>query len=745
LDKVDLTKRLGLKPDARNLVREALRAHEQAGRIVPTSGGRYGLPATQGLIEGTYVAHEGGFGFVIVPDSESPDIFIPERHAANALHRDKVLVRLRKPRGEEDRRPGHHKKKKDKNAPKPRGHDPLPGEKLEGEIVRILVRANPTLVGTVQRDARSRHLLLTPDETRISRPVQVLPLPGTHLPDARELQNKKVLVRLLEWDSPWDPLKGELLEVLGDASDPEVALQALIRKYRLPLEFPDDVQAEANRIPARIPEKEAKRRLDLREEFIFTIDPETARDFDDAIHIHRGKNGEGYEVGIHIADVSNYVYPGTALDREARVRGNSTYLVDRVIPMIPERLSNGICSLVPNEDRLTRTVLLKADGKGRVISAKFAETVINSKVRLTYPQALGLLEKPDGTKISDAVNLAWEFAGKVRQRRFANGALDLDFPDVSVILDDAGHPVELRREENDISHQLIEEFMLLANEAVAKATREHSLASVYRVHNEPDEEKLAEFRMVLQSYGFSVGDLTQRKELQKFLSQLRGHSEESALKVALLKSLKRALYDTKPEGHYGLAKADYTHFTSPIRRYADLVVHRVLLKLIEKKPSQRQSTLSAGQMGKIAEHISETERVATEAERESKKLKQLEYLKRVIEEAPKGTTPRFQAVVTDIRGFGAFVELPDMLISGLLRQQDLRDWGYYPDSGRGGFVERRTDKLLRIGSEITVEVMDIDLLRKQVNFMLVSEEGKASGGKASAKSRERGQKRGYRR
>ena len=731
LDKVDLTKRLGLKPDARNLVREALRAHEEAGRIIQTSGGAYSLPAAQGLIEGVYVAHEGGFGFVITGEPDSPDIFIPERHSANALHRDRVLVRLRRPRGEDKPRV-NAKGKKDKNAPKPRGHDPLPGEKLEGEIMRIVKRANPTLVGTVQKDSRTRHLLLTPDETRISRPIQIIPVPGTSLPDARELSGKKVLVRLLEWDSPWDPLKGELIEVLGDASDPEVALQSLIRKYRLPLEFPDDVQAEANAISATISEKEAKRRLDLREEFIFTIDPDTARDFDDAIHIHRTKDG-GYEVGIHIADVSNYVYPGTALDREARVRGNSTYLVDRVIPMIPERLSNGICSLVPNEDRLTRSVLLTADAKGRVINAKFAETVINSKVRLTYRQALALLEHPDRSKISDQVNLAWEFAEKVRGRRFANGALDLDFPDISIILDDEGHPVELRREENDISHQLIEEFMLLANEAVAKTIKEHSLACVYRVHDEPAEEKLAEFRMVLNSYGFNVGDLSQRKELQKFLAQLRGHTEEGALKIALLKSLKRAVYDTKPNGHYGLAKDDYTHFTSPIRRYADLLVHRVLLKLIEKKPTQRQSTLSAGQMAKVAEHISETERIATEAERESKKLKQLEYLQGIIDKAPKGTTPRFEAIVTDIRNFGAFVELPDMLISGLLRGQDLRDWGYFPDPSRGGYVNRRTDTLLRIGSKVTVEVMELDLLRKQVNFHLIQEDGVASSSGGASK------------
>lgn len=741
LDKVALTKRLGLKPDARNLVREALREHESAGRIIPAPGGTYSLPATQGLIEGTYVAHEGGFGFVITGEPDAPDIFIPERHAANALHRDRVLVRPRKPRGEE--KAFNKKKKKDKNAPKPRGHDPLPGEKIEGEIVRIVKRANPTLVGTILRDARSRHLLLTPDETRIGRPVQVLPAPGTQLPSPHELHGKKVLVRLLEWDSPWDPLKGELAEILGDASDPEVALQALIRKYRLPLEFPDEVQAEANAIPAKIGDKEIARRLDLREEFIFTIDPDTARDFDDAIHIQRSKDG-GYEVGVHIADVSNYVYPGSALDREARVRGNSTYLVDRVIPMIPERLSNGICSLVPNEERLTRSVLMKIDSKGRVTQSKFAETVILSKVRLTYGQALKLLEHPDGSEISDHVGLAWECASKVRQRRFANGALDLDFPDVSVILDDNSRPIELRREENDISHQLIEEFMLLANEAVAKVTKERSQPSVYRVHDEPDEEKLVEFRNVLLSYGFQVGDLTQRKELQKFLAQLRGHAEEGALKVALLKSLKRAAYDVKPAGHYGLAKEDYTHFTSPIRRYADLVVHRVLLNIIEKKPSKRRSTLSAGQMSKVAEHISETERIATEAERESKKLKQLEYLKILVDEAPKGAPRQFPAVVTDIRAFGAFVELPEFLISGLLRQQDLRDWGFYPDSSRGGFVHRRSDMLLRIGSQITVEVMEIDLMRKQVNFELVMEEDKGKPGKRQQPETSRGYKRGRR-
>ena len=313
----------------------------------------------------------------------------------------------------------------------------------------------------------------------------------------------------------------------------------------------------------------------MRNQFIVTIDPDDARDFDDAIHVEKLANG-GWQLGVHIADVAAYVEPGSALDREARRRGNSVYLPDRVIPMLPERLSNGVCSLKPEVDRLTHSVFIQFDKRGVAKSARFARSVIRSAHRLTYKEAYAILTSPPRDRLGERLHLAWELAALLRRRRFEHGALDLDFPEVKVLIDTHGKPVRLERVENDESHQLIEEFMLAANEAVARELKKRTIPTIYRVHENPDPEKLAEYRELALSFGYKVGDLTHRAELQRLLAEIRGKPEEQALKVGLLKSLKRARYDPQPLGHYGLAKTNYLHFTSPIRRYADLVVHRAL-------------------------------------------------------------------------------------------------------------------------------------------------------------------------
>src|SRR5437899_8064929 len=484
----------------------------------------------------------------------------------------------------------------------------------EGRIIRILERAHDTIVGTLQRSRNFYYVV--PDDPRFVHDIYVRPERDQQQGTSANVGDK-VVVRLDVWESRHVNPEGEIIEVLGPASAPGVDVLSIIRKYHLPAEFPKDVLDQAERISEKIGSRQLESREDLRKEFIVTIDPDDARDFDDAIQVE--KTGTGWRLGVHIADVATYVEPGSALDREARRRGNSVYLPDRVIPMLPERLSNGVCSLNPGVDRLTHSVFIHFDKHGVVKSARFARSVIRSAHRLTYKQAYAILTSPPGDQLGERLHLAWELAALLRRKRFQHGSLDLDFPEVKVWVDKEGRPVRLERVENDESHQLIEEFMLAANEAVARELKKRAIPTIYRVHENPDLEKLAEYREFVLSFNYKVGDLTHRAELQRLLASIRGKPEEQALKVALLKSLKRARYLTQPLGHYGLAKSNYLHFTSPIRRYADLIVHRAL----GERNQRRQARADMGQLAAVAEHISTTERTAAEAEIEAVRMKKL--------------------------------------------------------------------------------------------------------------------------
>jgi ribonuclease R len=448
----------------------------------------------------------------------------------------------------------------------------------------------------------------------------------------------------------------------------------------------------------------------LRNQFIVTIDPDDARDFDDAINVEKLANG--WQLGVHIADVAAYVEPGSALDREARWRGNSVYLPDRVIPMLPERLSNGVCSLKPEVDRLTRSVFIQFDKRGVVKSARFARSVIRSAHRLTYKEAYAILTSPPRDRLGEQLHVTWELAALLRRKRFERGALDLDFPEVKVLVDTQGKPVRLERVENDESHQLIEEFMLAANEAVARELKKRTIPTIYRVHENPDPEKLAEYRELALSFGYKVGDLTHRAELQRLLAEIRGKPEEQALKVGLLKSLKRARYDPQPLGHYGLAKTNYLHFTSPIRRYADLVVHRALGS---DTATRRSYHVGMAEITSIAEHISATERNAADAEIDATQMKKLEFFQRQLDDR----NPQiFSATVVDIRNYGVMVELPDALITGLIHVSSLTDDFYVFESARRQLIGRRSRKRFSIGDDLSVFVARVDLFKRQVDFAI---------------------------
>ena len=712
LNKIDIARKLGLTGTERVALRKSLRELERAGEIARIRKNRYVLPAEADLVTGKLSIHQAGYGFLTSEMSGQPDIFIAAENTGTAMHGDRVVARM--------------------SPDEPSGR--IKGRR-EGRVIRILERAHDTIVGTLQRSRNFYYVV--PDDPRIVHDVYVgqvsnspqdesavadLPLAAYKL--APQVGDK-VVVRLEAWESRHVNPEGEIIEALGPASAPGIDMLSIIRKYHLPTEFPRDVLDQAKGIPETVDARQFERREDLRGEFIVTIDPDDARDFDDAIHVE--KIGSGWRLGVHIADVAAYVEPDSPLDREARRRGNSVYLPDRVIPMLPERLSNGVCSLNPGVDRLTHSAFIHFDKHGNAKSARFARSVIRSAHRLTYKQAYAILTAAPGDQLGERLHLAWELAALLRQKRFEHGALDLDFPEVKVWVDKEGHPVKLERVENDKSHQLIEEFMLAANEAVARELKKRAIPTIYRVHENPDPEKLAEYREFVLSFNYRAGDLTHRAELQRVLASFRGKPEEQALKVALLKSLKRARYSPQPLGHYGLAKANYLHFTSPIRRYADLVVHRVLgrdgtsLPSAARRTTERRSRSDTpyradmAEIASIAEHISATERTAADAEIDATQMKKLEFFQRQLDER----NPQiFRAAIVDVRNYGLMVELPDALITGLVHVSSLTDDFYLFEPARRQLIGRRSRKRFSIGDEVSVFVARVDAFKRQVDFAL---------------------------
>ena len=699
LDKVELSKVLRWPADKRAELREVLRELVTSGEIACIRKDRYVLPKVADLVTGKLQVHAGGNAHLLSETAGQKDVFISAPNIGTAMNGDKVVARLMH-EGRQQR-----------------------GDSQEARVIKILERANTTIVGTLQSSKNFFYVI--PDDSRLQQNIYVKQpaANGARIGD-------KVVVKFEEWESRHVNPEGEITEVIGPAGAPGVDMLSIIRKFQLPLAFPETVEREADRFSESVHEEEIALREDCRGQFIVTIDPDDAKDFDDAIHVERLNNG--WRLGVHIADVSHYVLPGHPLDREARKRGNSTYLADRVIPMLPERLSNGICSLKPNVERLTFGAFIDFDENGKVRKARFAKSIIKSAARLTYRQAFAILEnqpvpptpnyerggqvhldaKPvplDVTpELRERVNTAWELASLLRKNRFAAGSLDLDFPEVKVWLDDQGRAMRLEKSDNDISHQLVEECMLAANEVVAKALKDRNTPAIYRIHEDPDPDRLLEFRDLAASHGFRAGDVTQRRELQRLLASTRGKAEEYVIKLDLLKSLKRARYATDPVGHYGLAKVNYTHFTSPIRRYADLLVHRVLA---------REKIGNISELGETAAHISTTERTSADAERDSTQLKKMEYFQRQLATRKPDA---LRAIVVDVRSYGLVVELPDCMVTGLIHVSSLPDDFFQFDSVRLNFVGRKSRKVYKIGDVLKVIVSRVDAYKRQIDFVPVS-------------------------
>lgn len=616
------------------------------------------------------------------------------------------------------------------------------GEKI-GAVVRVLERERDTIVGDLRSGRRG--FVVQPDDPRFGYEIHVGDVARSGVTPAPK-PGDKVVVKLGDWTRRDAPLTGTIVSRLGRTHEPRAELLGIFIKYDLAKEFPADVEREAAALPDRVHPRELAHRLDYRDKPVFTIDPDDAKDFDDALSFEPLGGGD-VRVGIHIADVSTYVRPGTALDREAQRRGNSTYLVGVVVPMLPEKLSNGLCSLVEAQDRLCKAVFLTFDKKLRLKETTYANTVIRSRKRLTYKQAYAFMFEDDIARIralplppkhqtgstgralrdlSDRelhdlqtwIRALWKIASKLRKERMARGSLDLDMPETKIFVDPQGYAERLEKIEHDESHQLIEEFMLAANEAVARLTRSHKLASLYRVHDEPDVEKLEELRGLLDSFDIHVGDLTNRDELVKLLDVLNRHPQGYTLRTQLLRSLKKAAYRHTPDGHFGLNKKDYTHFTSPIRRYADLVVHRVFDHYLAKHgPQPPPAAHGAGydlpRVTRMGEHLSITEVNSAEAERDSVKVKLLEFFEGELKKTPK---TRFAAVVTDVRANGFFVELVESMTFGFVATSALRDDFYALNNSGDALVGRKRKRRFEVNQRLDVVVDKVDRYKRLIDF-----------------------------
>jgi ribonuclease R len=685
LNSHELARRLGLERGAQRHFEQTLARMERAGQIARLKqGNRFGLPLEADLIPGRIRINRQGVGMLQPTDPKIRPIRIEHDATATAMHGDRVLVR------------------RDAVTRRQEAHGAAPAT---GRVVRILERARTRLVGTLQ--SSRQFLYVVPDDPRIPHDIYVSEPRDVGRPAQI---GDKVVVELREWTSRHTNPEGEIIEVLGAPDAEGVDMLSVIRQYNLALHFPKRVLQEARTFGTEIRPTDLAGRTDCRLHEVVTIDPEDAKDFDDAICLQRA-GADQWKLWVHIADVSHYVKPGSALDEEAARRGNSTYLVDRVMPMLPEALSNELCSLKPHVDRLTKCVEFLLSSSGQVLKAQFYDAVIRSQCRYNYGEVLAILQRQPLDSLERMLHDAHALAQKIRRARFNAGSLDLDFPETKIRLDERGQILRIDKVENDISHQLIEEFMLLANEAVAGRLMDLGRAAVYRVHEPPDDTRLKEFREEVLSHRIQCGNLSNRREVQKLLGLLNTLAIGPALKIGFLRSLMRARYSVEPLGHYGLAKKRYTHFTSPIRRYADLLVHRALF--------QHADRLAASQpLKEIAEHISETERNSSDAERDSKDVKLFAFLLAQL------NSPRpqsYSALITDVRNFGFFVDVTGLGMSGLVPLSGLSDDFYQFDVRTGHLVGRRTRRLFKLGDRVEVQVAKVNRFKRQVDFRLVDQ------------------------
>ena len=672
----EIAKRLKIRDDNSYQLLKATLHQLESEQFLSRNGKRYKLytlPDTNRLI-GQFNLNEGGYGFVIPKNSKTGDIFIAARNINNAFHGDKVEVVL-------------FAKQKGKN--------------LEGQITKIIERKRKEIVGQLKKS--KSFYFVTPDDPKIHRDIYV---------ESKNLQNSKigdkVAIGNISWEDRMLNPVGEIIEVIGKEGSLQAEITSIAREFGIPISFDNKTMQEAESLSPEIGKEEITRRLDFRNKNVFTIDPIDAKDFDDALSIEKLDNGN-YKVGVHIADVSHYVKAGSSIDKEAAVRGNSVYFVGKAISMLPEKLSNNLCSLVPDKDRLTFSVISEITNGGKVLNHVIAKTIINSKKRFTYADAQNIIENGNG-EYSDEINLLNTLAKTLRSKRMKEGSFEFFTPEVEFQLDDTGKPANVLKKEIKESNMLVEEFMLLANKTIAeKIFSRGNIPFIYRVHDYPDEEKIEEFSRFVKSLGYSFNPKVGKaaSQFNQLMRQVKGTEEEAVINELAVRSMAKAVYSAKNIGHYGLGFKNYTHFTSPIRRYADLLVHRVLDKTLISKTGKHYSL---DNLNKICEHISATERTAMEAERRSVKLKQMQFLQDKIGH-------EFHAVISGVANYGIFVELTDILAQGLIRVRDLEGDFYVLDEKKYSLIGKRTKKQFRLGDKITVKLVRLDLDNLELDFI----------------------------
>ncbi len=665
---------------------KVLQEMESEGKVICTRKMKYGLPEKMNLVVGKLQGHPNGFGFLIQDIPEVPDVFIGADNLNGALHNDRVVARLTG-----------------------RGWN---GSKQEGEIIRILHRANSSLVGTFER--AKKYGFVTPDEKRINLDVFV-----PKGKDKGAVTGDKVVVEITRWQERRRNPEGKVVNIIGHKSDPGTDIKSIVWKFGLPQEFPKTVINEVNKAPMQVTAEQERGRRNLRDLLMVTIDGEDAKDLDDAVSVEILPNGN-YNLGVHIADVGSYVPSGSALDKEAYMRGTSVYLVDRVVPMLPPELSNGICSLNPRVDRLALSIFMEIDKSGLVVGHEIFESVINIDERMTYTNVKKILVDKDQELIKRYNYLVDIFSNMeklchiLKDRRLKRGAIDFEFPEVKVKIDDTGKPVEIIKYDRSIADRIIEEFMLIANETVARHYYELKVPFVYRIHELPNAEKVANLNRFLFTFGLSVKGFNNVHPgmFQEVLGKAAGCPEERVISTVMLRTMKLARYSEENTGHFGLAAEYYCHFTSPIRRYPDLVIHRIIKEVLVKGklPGSRIKKL-AGFVADAALQSSEREKVATEAERESVDLKKVEFMMDKVGE-------EYHAVISGVTSFGMFVELENM-VEGLVHVTTLMDDFYEYDETKLSLTGRHTHRVFRIGDPIRVKLDGVNLDERQLDFELV--------------------------
>lgn len=678
---------LQVPKEQRSELKAVMDALEAEGKVHVSQKGKY-LKGAGRTLRGVYQAHPRGFGFVTL-EGEKDDIFIPEKETNGALHGDTVEILLTA-------------------SPE--------GKRKEGKIVKIAERGTAKIVGLYQVAKGKHYGFVIPDNQRFLQDIFV--------PEERAkgaVDGHKVVVELTSYGSDNAKPEGKIVEILGHVNDPGVDIMSIVKSYDLPVEFPEKVMNQAERVPEEVSDADMAGRKDLREWVMVTIDGEDAKDLDDAVSLTRTEDGKNWILGVHIADVANYVQERSALDREALHRGTSVYLADRVIPMLPHRLSNGICSLNAGVDRLAMSCIMTVDAKGDVIDHENCESVIRVNERMSYTSVKKILEDHDEEETTRYIDLVPMFeemeqlAGILRNRRHQRGSIDFDFPESKIMLDEEGHPMEIRSYDRNVATKIIEDFMLLANETVAEEYYWREIPFVYRVHETPDEDKIKKLAILINNFGYSlhISDEVRPGQIQKLLAKIQGTPQETMISRLALRSMKQARYTPENDGHFGLAARYYTHFTSPIRRYPDLQIHRIIKddlrgRMNEKKMEHYQTILP-----EVTRQASETERRAEEAERETIRLKKAEYMEAHIGEV-------FEGVISGITNWGIYVELSNT-IEGLVHVANMYDdhYDYYED--RYEMVGEHTGKTYKLGETVYVRVIDADCLTRTIDFEMADE------------------------